>query len=243
MSEADSMPEQAQALRRSLSIRIGVALAALVGVAILAIVVLMRSETGAGATPAMATAAPVARTQQPQSEPSLTAPVSEPAPATAPEAADLTSASGSGDAIAAPGAEVDVKESRSTDQAPSAHTKPVLQASRAAVDETAALNAPATPAEGTKEATTSQTDAASSASGAAPGPTAGNKPVRGPRLQAGVFQQASNAQALKANLEAQGFPVSIESRVHIGPFRDRKEAERAREKLRTMGMTTVLIAQ
>jgi DedD protein len=69
------------------------------------------------------------------------------------------------------------------------------------------------------------------------------KPVRGPHLQAGVFLQATNAQTFKSNLEAQGFPVYIESRVHIGPFRDRKEAERAREKLREMGVTTVLIAQ
>lgn len=76
------------------------------------------------------------------------------------------------------------------------------------------------------------------------------KPARGPRLQAGVFSQAANARALKAKLEAHGFPASIEtragtgqSRVHVGPFKDRKEAERAREKLRELGVATVLIAQ
>jgi DedD protein len=69
------------------------------------------------------------------------------------------------------------------------------------------------------------------------------RPARGPHLQAGVFMQAANAQALKATLEAQGLPVYIESRVHIGPFRDRKEAERMREKLKEMGVATVLVVQ
>jgi DedD protein len=68
-------------------------------------------------------------------------------------------------------------------------------------------------------------------------------PARGPHLQAGVFMQAANAQALKSTLEAQGLPVYIESRVHIGPFRDRKEAERMREKLKEMGVSTVLVGQ
>jgi len=72
---------------------------------------------------------------------------------------------------------------------------------------------------------------------------AGSKPGRGPHLQAGVFLQPDNAQALKATLEAQGVPVYIESRVHIGPFRDRKEAERMREKLKELGHSTVLVTQ
>jgi DedD protein len=55
--------------------------------------------------------------------------------------------------------------------------------------------------------------------------------------------QAGNAQALKSTLEAQGLPVYIESRVHVGPFRDRKEAERMRQKLQEMGVSTVLVTQ
>jgi DedD protein len=93
------------------------------------------------------------------------------------------------------------------------------------------------------DATPTQAQPGPSASASATKPQPGNRPVHGPHLQAGVFLQATNAQALKANLEAQGFPVYIESRVHIGPFSDRKEAERAREKLREMGLTTVLIAR
>ena len=51
------------------------------------------------------------------------------------------------------------------------------------------------------------------------------------------------ARILKAKLEAEGLPVYIESRVQIGPFRNRKEAEAMREKLKADGVATVFIAQ
>ncbi len=70
-----------------------------------------------------------------------------------------------------------------------------------------------------------------------------DRPPRGPRLQAGVFLQPANADAFKSSLEAKGFPAYIESRVYVGPFRERKEAERARAKLQEMGITSVLIGQ
>jgi len=68
-------------------------------------------------------------------------------------------------------------------------------------------------------------------------------PARGPHLQTGVFLHAPNAQRLKAALEGQGLPVYIESRVHVGPFRDRKEAERMRQKLMALGIASVLVTQ
>lgn len=67
------------------------------------------------------------------------------------------------------------------------------------------------------------------------------KPTKGPHLQAGMFLQATNAEELRRKLEAQGLPVYVESRVHVGPFKDRKEAEQAREKLKALGIATVLI--
>jgi len=70
-----------------------------------------------------------------------------------------------------------------------------------------------------------------------------DKPPRGPRLQAGVFLQPANADAFKASLEAKGLPVYIESRVYVGPFRERKEAERARQTLQEMGVSSVLIGK
>ncbi|MGH8665561.1 MAG: SPOR domain-containing protein [Burkholderiales bacterium] len=250
MSEGDSTPEQSLALRRGLSIRIGIALAVLAGVAILAVVALTRSGTdssvapAAGATAPIATA-PIALPQQP--EPSTPAPAGEAAQAPAIEAAGATPASELKEAVSAPAPQAD-KNADGTGQASSATMRTTEQASATSADKGAAASTPE-PAIDPKaalksaqaDAKSAQADAKPSASGSAPKPT--NKPVRGPRLQAGVFLQATNAQTFKANLEAQGFPVYIESRVHIGPFRDRKEAERAREKLRELGVTTVLIAQ
>jgi DedD protein len=59
----------------------------------------------------------------------------------------------------------------------------------------------------------------------------------------GIFAQPANAEDLKTKLESQGFPVYIETRVQVGPFTDRKEADKVREKLKAMGMATVFIAQ
>ncbi|MPZ46388.1 MAG: hypothetical protein GEV05_23980 [Betaproteobacteria bacterium] len=266
MSEGDSTPEQSLALRRGLSIRIGIALAVLAGVAILAVVALTRSGTGSGGAPAAGATAPIATApialpQQP--EPSAPAPVSEAAQVPAIEAAGATPASELEEAVSAPAPQAD-NNADGTGQAPSAPMKTTEQASATSADKGAAAGTPE-PAIEAKAASKSaqadaktvqtdvktaqtdtksaQADAKPTASGSAPKPQPTNKPVRGPRLQAGVFLQATNAQAFKANLEAQGFPVYIESRVHIGPFRDRKEAERAREKLRELGVTTVLIVQ
>jgi DedD protein len=66
---------------------------------------------------------------------------------------------------------------------------------------------------------------------------------RGPHLQAGIFLQTANAEELKKKLEADGFPAYIETRVQVGPFPNRKEADRARDKLKEAGLTTVFIPQ
>jgi DedD protein len=67
------------------------------------------------------------------------------------------------------------------------------------------------------------------------------KPAKGHYLQAGMFLQATNAEELKRKLEAEGLPVFVESRVQLGPFNDRKEAEQARERLKALGVQAVLV--
>jgi len=74
-------------------------------------------------------------------------------------------------------------------------------------------------------------------------PGRAGKLPKGPHLQVGIFAQRTNAEDLKAKLEAQGFPVYIETRVQVGTFANRKEAEKVREKLKAMGMETVFIPQ
>lgn len=60
-------------------------------------------------------------------------------------------------------------------------------------------------------------------------------------VQAGVFNNADNAEELRAKIAAAGIPVRIESRVQVGPFADRKEAEDARRKLQALGVDSGLI--
>jgi DedD protein len=69
--------------------------------------------------------------------------------------------------------------------------------------------------------------------------SAGQQALSGNRLfalQLGVFNNLANAEELRARLELQGIPSSIEARVQVGPFKTREEVESAREKLRALGM-------
>lgn len=66
---------------------------------------------------------------------------------------------------------------------------------------------------------------------------------KGPHLQAGIFAQPANAEEFRRKLAADGYPAYVETRVHIGPYASRKEAERVRETLKTKGTTTVFVPQ
>lgn len=61
-------------------------------------------------------------------------------------------------------------------------------------------------------------------------------------LQAGVFANTQRAEELHAKLTLSGLPSTLETRVQVGPFRSRQEAEAAQEKLRELGVETVLLA-
>lgn len=60
-------------------------------------------------------------------------------------------------------------------------------------------------------------------------------------LQAGVFSSVQRAEELRAQLQLGGVPATLETRVQIGPFKTRQEAEAAQEKLRKMGVETMLV--
>ena len=55
-------------------------------------------------------------------------------------------------------------------------------------------------------------------------------------LQMGVFNNVSNAEDLRAKLELNGIPATIEARVHVGPFATREEVDAARTKLKELGL-------
>jgi DedD protein len=55
-------------------------------------------------------------------------------------------------------------------------------------------------------------------------------------LQMGVFSNVANAEDLRAKLELNGIPATVEARVHAGPFASREEADAARAKLKELGL-------
>ena len=60
-------------------------------------------------------------------------------------------------------------------------------------------------------------------------------------LQAGVFSDPRRAEDLHAKLLQQGVPASIEARVEVGPFKTKAEALAAREKLKSIGIETMML--
>lgn len=60
-------------------------------------------------------------------------------------------------------------------------------------------------------------------------------------LQAGVFSSAARAEELHARLTLSGIPSSIEARVQVGPFKSRQEALAAQEKMRELGVESLLV--
>src|SRR6267142_508714 len=61
-------------------------------------------------------------------------------------------------------------------------------------------------------------------------------------VQVGVFMSPANAQALQQQLAKAGIPAHTETRVQLGPFQDRREAETALAKVKKLGVDAVLVA-
>ena len=60
-------------------------------------------------------------------------------------------------------------------------------------------------------------------------------------VQLGVFMTVENAQSLQARLKGQGIPAFLETRVVVGPFRDRAEADAVQHKLKDLGVAGVIV--
>lgn len=88
-----------------------------------------------------------------------------------------------------------------------------------------------------------RTPPASSAEAAPPSLPAPLVPrlLNGYALQAGVFADTHRAEELHALLTLNGIPSTIETRVQAGPFRNRAEAAAAREKMKSLGIDSVLL--
>lgn len=62
-------------------------------------------------------------------------------------------------------------------------------------------------------------------------------------VQAGVFLHSNNAEKLLAQIQAAGIPAYLETRVQIGPFKTKAEAEAAVKKLRKLGIEPIVKTQ
>lgn len=60
-------------------------------------------------------------------------------------------------------------------------------------------------------------------------------------LQVGVFGNAQRAGELHERLLRAGVPARLETRVQVGPFVTRQEAEQARERLKALGIESLLL--
>jgi DedD protein len=61
-------------------------------------------------------------------------------------------------------------------------------------------------------------------------------------VQVGVFSSPANAQALQRRLAQEGIPAQVETRVVVGPFADRPQAEGMIQRLKEIGMGGVVVA-
>lgn len=75
----------------------------------------------------------------------------------------------------------------------------------------------------------------------APQPLTPPRLLSGFALQAGVFSDPQRAQDLRDRILQAGIPVTIESRVEVGPFKSRSEAVAARAKLQALGVEAVML--
>ncbi|MDR1661618.1 MAG: SPOR domain-containing protein [Azoarcus sp.] len=74
-------------------------------------------------------------------------------------------------------------------------------------------------------------------------PPALTRLLSGYTLQAGVFTDPRRAEEVYAKLAQEGIPVTLETRVLVGPFKNRKEADSARAKMKAMGIDALPVAR
>ena len=59
-------------------------------------------------------------------------------------------------------------------------------------------------------------------------------------VQLGIFSSPANAQTLQKQLQLAGIPARLETRVQLGPFKDKRDAEKALARAKKMGIEAVL---
>jgi DedD protein len=61
-------------------------------------------------------------------------------------------------------------------------------------------------------------------------------------IQVGVFTSPANAQALQKQLQRAGIEAHLETRVQLGPFKDKRDADKALARAKKLGIDAVLFS-
>jgi DedD protein len=61
-------------------------------------------------------------------------------------------------------------------------------------------------------------------------------------IQVGVFTSPANAQALQKQLQRAGIESRLETRVQLGPFKDKRDADKALARAKKLGINAVLVS-
>lgn len=71
-------------------------------------------------------------------------------------------------------------------------------------------------------------------------PAAEPVPPKGYVVQLGLFSNPDNALQLQKRLAEHGIKSYTETRLHVGPFQTKAEADQAQAKIRSLGINAVL---
>ena len=61
-------------------------------------------------------------------------------------------------------------------------------------------------------------------------------------VQVGLFNSPANAQALQKQLRRAGIEAHLETRVQLGPFKDKRDADQALARAKKLGIDAVLVS-
>ncbi|MBI3530134.1 MAG: SPOR domain-containing protein [Betaproteobacteria bacterium] len=89
---------------------------------------------------------------------------------------------------------------------------------------------------------TSVTPSAPLATQPAPSEKAALAPGKAYMVQVGVFTSPANAQALQKQLQRAGIEAHLETRVQLGPFKDKRDAEKALARAKKLGINAVMVS-
>lgn len=123
-------------------------------------------------------------------------------------------------------------------QLPESSAHPVV---KSAPEKKAAHTAPATtPSQAPAEPKAAESKVAADKPQTTPASTKTATP-KALEVQVGVFSDPENAKQLQAKLAEHGIPSHMETHLQVGPFKDKAEADAAREKLKALGINGLIM--